>query len=131
MIGMRTKISDLTMNQKREIALLVIEYCQRKFGKRPYKVKLKVLKQRSGLESYGQYSPYSQTITVFHNHCVTVKDVVRVVLHEYTHYMQKRISILYPKYHKQYGYVKNPMEVEARDSEKLYPACWKSIKSKL
>ena len=131
MIGMRTKISDLTINQKREIALLAIEYCKKKLGKRPYKVNLKVLTQRRGIEAYGEYNPYTKTIVVYHNNCKTVKDVVRVVLHEYTHYMQKRVTVVYNKLLKEYGYVKHPMEIEARGNEKLYPACWRTVKSKL
>lgn len=72
---------------------------------------------------WSDYDPSDDTIRVYYNQIKSVNHLVRMIIHEYTHYVQlpsDRQDRLYSKYEKEVGYWDNPFEVEARNNEKKY-----------
>ena len=57
---------------------------------------------------------------------------VGVIIHEYTHHIQKGLKQNYDKSVKKYGYYDCPFEVEARGNAKKYKKkVWKMVKQEL
>jgi hypothetical protein len=79
---------------------------------------------------FGQYCDKNHWLSINLHNCVTVKDLIKTTIHEYTHVCQDLKE--YALMNKQVGYDKNPLEVEARlNEDTYYKNCWRSIKSKL
>jgi hypothetical protein len=82
-----------------------------------------------GEPAYGQYDPTTNKITVDRSVCSNVKTIIRVVLHEYCHFLQDLRG--YSKVLREVGYNRHPQEIEARVMETMYSICWKEIKNKI
>jgi len=127
---LKTLTSDLTVYQIRSIVCETIKWCETNVGtkSRPvnYCVRTRGVKS---IPACGLYDYNSRTIMVFRNYSPTVKCVVRVVLHEYTHYLQN--LRWYNNVLKKVGYDRHPNEIEARMTEILYSKCWNDIKELL
>ena len=121
----------LTTPTIRRVVCETISWCEKEMGKKRKKTKLsfRVLTQRDHDYSYGMYDPRTNRIIIHRNMNRNVKDVVRCVIHEYTHYLQDLRG--YSKVLREVGYRNHPQEVEARGNEKLYSNCWKQIKHNL
>ena len=119
---LKTLTSDLTVYQIRSIVCETIKWCETNVGtkSRPvnYCVRTRGVKS---IPACGLYDYNSRTIMVFRNYSPTVKCVVRVVLHEYTHYLQN--LRWYNNVLKKVGYDRHPNEIEARMTEILYSKC--------
>jgi hypothetical protein len=77
---------------------------------------------------YGQYD-YTPRITINPSICEDMSTFVGVIIHEYTHHIQKGIKTKYDESVKKYGYYNCPFEVEARDNAKKYKSViWKQFK---
>lgn len=77
---------------------------------------------------YGCYDHRKNKLIVCINRNETVEEMVKTVIHEYTHYLQP-IRKYYSKVAKITGYFENPYEIEATKNEKtLYKKCWKDIR---
>jgi hypothetical protein len=78
----------------------------------------------------GEYS--ERVITIYSHNCKTISALIRVVIHEYTHFLQMpKINDMgkYSKFALTYGYEEHPMEIEARESElKHYRTCYAYLK---
>ena len=132
-VTLSTPTSSLDRAKVRDIVKHATKWCVANFGvnnrrHKPFKVSIR--KQASGSPRYGEFNHIDNTMVLFHNNCTTVKLLVQTLLHEYTHYMQP-IRGSYFKLLDEYGYVKHPMEIEARESEKLYSECWKYVKNNI
>ena len=127
---LKTLTSDLNVYQIRSIVCETIKWCETNVGtkSRPvnYCVRTRGVKS---IPACGLYDYNSRTIMVFRNYSPTVKCVVRVVLHEYTHYLQN--LRWYNNVLKKVGYDRHPNEIEARMTEILYSKCWNDIKELL
>lgn len=63
---------------------------------------------------YGQYIFYSHQIEIYPRRCKTLRRFVDTVIHEYVHSCQPWIKSRYSAQSQEFGYRKNPYEVEAR-----------------
>lgn len=132
MLYLKTKTDDMTTPAIRRVVCEAIKWCEANVGSRKkYRtLKYKVRTDSNVMDvSYGMYDPAINTITIHRNVCLDVKTVVRVVIHEYTHFLQNLKK--YDKVLKKVGYRKHPLEVEARGMETLYSICWNDIKNNL
>ena len=130
MLYLKTPTSDLSVQQIRTIVKETIMWCQDNLGTKSYGVDFSVRTLRNKTNpSYGCYDGARRTIMVYRNYTPTVKMIIRVVLHEYTHYLQN--LRWYGNVLSKVGYNKHPQELEARVTEDLYSQCWGEIKGKL
>ena len=130
MLYLKTPTSDLSVSQIRTIVKETIMWCQENLGTKSYDVDFSVRTLRNKTNpSYGCYDGARRTIMVYRNYTPTVKMIIRVVLHEYTHYLQN--LRWYGNVLSKVGYNKHPQELEARSMEDLYSQCWGEIKVKL
>tara|TARA_R110000744_G_C18859228_1_gene503764 strand:- start:51 stop:452 length:402 start_codon:yes stop_codon:yes gene_type:complete len=68
--------------------------------------------------SKAQYDNETNTIYIYYPNMVNEEDVLRSLIHEYTHYRQN-ITTLSKKYHAmKYTYDTDPQEIEAHKTEK-------------
>ena len=82
-------------------------------------------------DMYGQYC-YSHKIFINPSQCKKMSVFVGVIIHEYTHHIQKGLKQNYDKSVKKYGYYDCPFEVEARGNAKKYKQkIWRRAKKKL
>jgi len=127
---LKTPTSDLTVHQIRRVVCETIKWCETNLGTKSYKVNYCVRALRNKTTpSYGCYDGARRTISIFRNYTPDVKMIVRVVLHEYTHYLQN--LRWYGNTLSKVGYDKHPQEIEARGMENLYSICWKEIKNNI
>ena len=129
-LKLTTRVEDLDRRTIREIVKYAAQYCTDTFGTRrkEYPFVISIIAQRGGDPYHGEYCPYENRLTVYHNNCPTVKSLVQTVIHEYTHYLQP-VKSKYYKMLDKYGYDNHPMEIEACEMEQThYKDCWKYIK---
>lgn len=131
MLYLKTPTERMTTPFIRDVVRETILWCETNLGKKRKRTKLsfKVLTQKRGEECYGMYDPTINSIIIHRNMCMTVRDIVKVTIHEYTHFLQDLRG--YSKVLREVGYRKHPQEVEARGNEKLFSNCWKEIKDNL
>ena len=80
---------------------------------------------------YGQYC-YTYKIFINPSQCKKLSTFVGVVIHEYTHHIQRGLKKDYDNQIKKYGYYDCPFEVEARSNAKKYKKkVWKRVKQEL
>jgi hypothetical protein len=127
---LKTPTDTLTTPLIRKIVKETIKWCEENLGTKSYKVdySVRTLGEKY-TPAYGMYDPTIRTILVFRNYSPTVKDVIRAVIHEYTHYLQN--LRWYGNVLQKVGYYKHPQEVEARAMECFYSVCWKEIKTEI
>lgn len=109
------------------------EWCVNKFGS-PLKSgivpDLEISKNYRFKEFQGEYS--ERLITIYAHNCKSISGLIRVVIHEYTHFLQMpKINDMgkYNKLSEKFSYELNPMEIEARESElKHYRNCYAYLK---
>jgi hypothetical protein len=125
---LKTPTSELSVRQIRTIVCETIKWCETNLGTKRYGVNYCVhTRGVKYIPACGMYDYNSRTITVFRDYSPTVKSVVQVVLHEYTHYLQN--LRWYNNTLKKVGYDNHPQELEARGMENLYSVCWNDIKT--
>ena len=127
--------SKYNVKKATKIAKLAYRWCEMKFG-HPLKTAIcefKVSQDKRVSQMLGYYM--EREIKIFVHNTKSYSEVMRTVIHEYTHYLQMpKLSdnSKYCKLDEKYGYFDNPMEVEARDSEAIYIGTCKSyVYSKL
>jgi hypothetical protein len=82
-------------------------------------------------DMYGLYC-YSHKIFINPSQCKKISVFVGVIIHEYTHHIQKGLKQNYDGSVKKYGYYDCPFEVEARGNAKKYKKkVWKKVKQEL
>ncbi len=131
MLYLKTPTIDMTTPQIRRVVCETILWCETNIGKKRKRTKLtfKVLTQKSGEQCFGMYDPTINSIIIHRNMCESVRDVVKVVIHEYTHFLQDLRG--YSKVLREVGYRNHPQEIEARGNEKMFSNCWTDIKNNL
>jgi len=65
--------------------------------------------------SKAQYDENTNVIYIYYPNMVNEEDVIRSIIHEYTHYKQDHS--LFSKYKAIYGYDEDPTEIEAKKNE--------------
>jgi len=119
------------VRNKRQIVEATYDWCCEKFGT-PLKSKLYPeleIVSNSKSDDFGTYC--ERLITINTAKCKTVSSLIRVVIHEYTHFLQMpklRDMKVYDELYKIHGYKQHPMEVEAYNSElKHFRNCLKYL----
>jgi len=127
---LKTPTSELTTHQIRTIVCETIRWCETNLGtkSRPVNYCVRTLGVKS-VPAYGMYDNKRRTISVFRDYSPTVKSVVQVVLHEYTHYLQN--LRWYNNVLSKVGYDNHPQEKEARMVENRYSNSRNDIKNKI
>jgi hypothetical protein len=132
MLYLKTPTLTMTTPHIRRVVCEVVKWCEANVGtkrkKKPLTFKVTSVPFASE-RAYGQYDPTTNRIIVDRSECQTVRMIVRVVLHEYCHFLQDLRG--YSKLLREVGYVRHPQEMEARVMETMYSICWKDIKNKL
>lgn len=130
MIGLKTNVEDLTVRKLRDITKLILSWCENNIGiskYRPYTPDFSIQKMRSKYSpTIGIYDSDQSKIIIYRHQTKTIKDFIKVVIHEYTHHTQDLRN--YNKVLKEVGYNDHPNEIEAEKNELLYSECWKKIK---
>jgi len=65
--------------------------------------------------SKAQYDDETNVIYIYYPNMKTEEDVIRSIIHEYTHYKQDHK--LFKQYRDMYSYNENPIEIEAHKNE--------------
>ena len=65
--------------------------------------------------SKAQYDDETNIIYIYYPNMVNEEDVIRSIIHEYTHYKQDHK--LFKQYRDMYSYNENPIEIEAHKNE--------------
>lgn len=132
-VKITSTIKRLQPGKRREICLLAADWCEKNMGvnKKLGVPKVRVVCKTSTPFS-GQYNPYAKQheILVYYNYIYSVMEMIKVVIHEYTHSLQPVVE-QYDDLYEKYGYEKHPMEKEAVRNEKLWAKCWASIQEKI
>ena len=66
-----------------------------------------------------QYDEDTNVIYIYYPNMKNEEDVLRSIIHEYTHYKQDHK--LFKKYKAMYSYDEDPTEIEAKNNEKDWP----------
>lgn len=130
---LKTSTEDMTTPYIRKIVSETVKWCEENLGVKKHRhgtFKFRVLTLGDKhTPAYGMYDFETNTLYVFRNYTYTVKDIIRAVIHEYTHYLQNLrwyVNVL-----NKVGYYKHPLEIEARAMECFYSVCWKEIKTEI
>lgn len=132
MINAWTHTDTLDRTTRRQICLLVADWCAENLGTsyrgRPI---IKVVKSKVPV-NYGLYRPHkdSHEIVIYHDVCDNIYRLISTMIHEWTHSLQK-VRKSYSRLYNEFGYDQHPMEIEARLSEKLWGKCWRDIKDQV
>jgi uncharacterized protein YbgA (DUF1722 family) len=109
------------------------EWCVNKFGsplKSGITPDLEISKNYRFKDFQGEYS--ERLITIYAHNCKSISGLIRVVIHEYTHFLQMpkiNDTRKYSKLSDKFSYESHPMEIEAFESElKHYRTCYAYLK---
>ena len=114
---------------------MTLAWCVKTMGYKKYKgtptLRVSLAKVESE-DCYGYQCPYLNEIVLYKETLkdYTVRKLIMVIIHEYTHSLQK-VRKSYGKMYDKFGYWKHPMEIEARMSESTWNICYKDIKGDL
>lgn len=128
----RTYVADLKPRHLSEVCQLTLSWCVKTMGYKKHKgiptVRVSLAKVES-VDTYGYYCPFLNEIVIYKETFMdyTVRKLIMVIIHEYTHSLQK-VKKSYGKMYDKFGYWNHPMEIEARRSESTWNICYRDIK---
>ena len=118
---------------KRKITRLTLKWCKKNLGinkkkKKAIKLNIRIKPLKEGKYIiYGNYYSDYNSIYIYGLKEITNENVVSIIIHEYTHYLQSNKK--YWEYFKTYNYSTHPYEIEARENEAKYTdICYNEIK---
>lgn len=118
-----------------KIAQETLNFCKKKFGtplKRTYP-NLVISQDNRYTRRYGDY--IDRTITIYLKSCNTKCNIIKTIIHEYTHFLQmpKMNDIKkWHRLHENFNYEDHPYELEAQMSEILfYNECLEYVDKKI
>lgn len=132
-IYLKTKLSDIGRASTVRIAQMTFRWCVRNLGvNRRKKWSPAWYIRRSwdnGEGDMGEYDAYDNEIFIYYDNIPTVRELIRTIVHEWTHQNQPILT----KYYKYPGsYSRNPYERAARYAEmKWTPVIWNELKNKI
>ena len=105
-------------------------WCSKNLGRRK-RLTIHITKQSIWKSPcYGCYDSDNRTMYIYKNRCLNVEEIIKVILHEYTHHLQDLSQYEYLL--EKYGYENHPLEIEAKSvADKYYRTIWKLIKNKI
>lgn len=111
------KISDYKI---RKVVQLATDFCATHIGKcRNKQFPLVYISKQTKLQLMGEYDPFEHEILIYTKYCKTVGELVKTLIHEWTHSKQ-RVLTDYQRLHKKMGYINNPLEIEAYAAERVW-----------
>ena len=113
-----SKNERLTKLEVEAIAENVIGWCMKNYGisEKYSTIYLDVYYcDKPKRKDFGEFDFDTGTISIMYNSANTCKKVIQTMIHEYTHSFQNKSW--YYRYHKKYGYWKNPYEKQAHLAE--------------
>lgn len=131
----RSYISTLKPRHLKKVIDLTLSWCVKMRGYKKHKgiptVRVSLAKVES-VDTFGYYCPYLNEIVLYKEtlNDYTLRKFIMVIIHEYTHSLQK-VKQSYDKMYDKFGYWDHPMEIEARKSESLWNLCYRDIKGDL
>lgn len=130
------KKKKIPFKNSKQIAQEAFEWCVKKFGSpmRNKSVPELIISYERSSDCYGYYASATKEIVVYPFEIPSKSMMVRVIIHEYTHFLQMpkvRDHSKYNKLNKIHGYDGNPLEHEAYDNElKYYRSCYAYLKKR-
>ena len=126
MINPLFKTDDLNTRRKRIIAEKTLEWCKANMGTR--RANLEFVVKKAGTtakqnKEQGHFKFWCNQMVIYSDMCPSVRSLISVVIHEYTHFLQP-MERDYVRLHHQFGYHKHPFEIEARANERLWSKCY-------
>jgi hypothetical protein len=118
----RDRLKDYSLIEINELILFSLEYCKNKLGINKRKKKELTYGIYNGDLTngcYGFYDPDEHEIIVMLKVNKTIKDIVGLICHEYTHSLQPCKS-QYTKLLNKHGYENHPFEKEAISNEYIF-----------
>jgi hypothetical protein len=118
----------LSKTKLRRIAKEILELCPDYMGY-PHMSKAVFIQPRLSVsytdDKYcGEFDNENLIIRIFPRRIKSKLDLIRTIIHEYTHYVQlydsPRMDRKYVKANEELGYQNNPFEIEARENEVKY-----------
>jgi len=118
----------LSKTKLRRIAKEILELCPDYMGY-PHMSKAVFIQPRLSVsytdDKYcGEFDNENLIIRIFPRRIKSKLDLIRTIIHEYTHYVQlydsPRMDRKYVKANEKLGYQNNPFEIEARENEVKY-----------
>lgn len=132
MIKSNYKPKNLKRDDVRKICRRAISWCKKNLGENESKILPLSLSVKNKMRNYyGCYDHRKHKLIVCINTNESVAELVKTVIHEYTHSLQP-IRKYYSKVAKITGYWNNPYEIEAvKNEEQLFKKCWRDIRKGL
>lgn len=129
----RTKIADIKTKDLKKVTELTFAWCRTNLGRRKSGPTPTIKLSKKKFKDDPYYGEADGTGIVIYPHTFVEYDnclrkFISIIIHEYTHTLQKGGMRKYHKLYAQYGYWNHPLEVEARESEKLWNVCYRDIK---
>lgn len=127
-----TKIEDIKHKDLKRVADLCFDWCCDNLGyKKRNSPTIRLSKKKFKSDPfYGEADDsdiviYPNTFIQFGN---CLKKFIAIIIHEFRHTQQKGGIKRYNKLYAKHGYWNHPMEIEARQFEKLWNECYRDIK---
>jgi len=129
----KDKTKNYSLSELNEVIKYSIEYCKGFLGinnRHKTDITYSIYTGDLTQNCYGFYCPHENEIIIMLQECKTIKDIVTLICHEYTHSLQP-IKTKYTKLAKTYGYKNHPHEIEAESNEYLFKEILREYRKKL
>jgi len=129
----RDRLKNYSLIEINGLVMFSLEYCKNKLGINKRKKKeltYGIYNGNISYECYGYYDPDEHEIIVMLKQNKTIKDIVGLICHEYTHSLQPCKS-QYTKLLNKYGYDDHPFEREAISNEYIFKEILREYRKKL
>lgn len=128
----RDRLKDYSLIEINELVMFSLEYCKNTLGVNKRKKKeltYGIYNGNISNECYGFYDPYEHEIIIMLKENKTIRDIVSLICHEYTHSLQPCIS-KYMKLLDKHGYENHPFEKEAESNEYIFKEILREYRKK-
>lgn len=118
----------LSTHDRKYVELLIplcIEWCSNNLGQGIKSLHIRLISENSKVnpDFLGQYDFKFRTIEIFPQACTSNLLLIETIIHEYVHHLQD--LKLYQQCQNEMGYLRNPLEIEARKVSKVFR--WKCL----
>ena len=111
-------------HNKKHTSQVVLKWCRQNMNKNQSKEMPElILKYYTCKSKMGEYDFHGKVITIWIGKSTSVESLVSTIVHEFQHHLQLKDDCENERYNKlnsEYGYWKNPYEIDARNAEKKY-----------
>jgi len=122
----RTPTTELSHQRVRYMCELILDWCVSKYGVKKNKGVPFLKVTTTDRQTFGEYDDFDHEIFLYYNNCKNVQWIIKTMIHEYTHSIQKGMRS-YERLSRENGYWENPLEIEARSMEKEWNLCYGDV----